>query len=185
MEGSGSSRDYIQNIDRMDVGIKLKLTPHVNPDREIQLDLNPSIESVVEEGSDALRYTPTIAKREVKTTVTIPDRSTVVLSGLIREDTAKITTKVPLLGDIPVLGALFRSTSDTKRRTNLLIFVTPRIVTELNMAELEKTRLEQVAGLEGAAEALSEPPPPTAEEASPPAQKKSAAKKKPRPSRKR
>jgi len=66
-----------------------------------------------------------------------------------------------------------------------LIFVTPRIVTELNMAELEKTRLEQVAGLEGAAEALSEPPPPTAEEASPPAQKKSAAKKKPRPSRKR
>ena len=154
----------------MDVGIKLKLTPHVNPDREIQLDLNPSIESVVEEGSDALRYTPTIAKREVKTTVTIPDRSTVVLSGLIREDTAKITTKVPLLGDIPFLGALFRSTSDTKRRTNLLIFVTPRIVTELNMAELEKTRLEQVAGLEGAAEALSEPPPPTAEEASPPAQ---------------
>ncbi|HHX97953.1 MAG: type II secretion system secretin GspD [Kiritimatiellia bacterium] len=185
VEGSGSSRDYIQNIDRMDVGIKLKLTPHVNPDREIQLDLNPSIESVVEEGSDALRYTPTIAKREVKTTVTIPDRSTVVLSGLIREDTAKITTKVPLLGDIPFLGALFRSTSDTKRRTNLLIFVTPRIVTELNMAELEKTRLEQVAGLEGAAEALSEPPPPTAEEASPPAQKKSAAKKKPRPSRKR
>ena len=175
VEGAGSSRDYIQNIDRLDVGIKLKLTPHVNPDREIQLDLNPSIESVVEEGSDSLKYTPTIAKREVKTTVTIPDRSTVVLSGLIREDTAKITTKVPLLGDIPFLGALFRSTSDSKRRTNLLIFVTPRIVTELNLAELERTRLEQVAGLEGAAEALSEPPPPAAEETTPPPKKKSAA----------
>ena len=75
VEGSGSDRDYIQNIDRLDVGIKLKLTPHVNPDREIQLDLNPSIESVVEESSDTLKYTPTIAKREVKTTVTIPDRT--------------------------------------------------------------------------------------------------------------
>lgn len=157
VEGSGSDRDYIQNIERLDVGIKLKLTPHVNPDREIQLDLNPSIESVVEQGSDTLKYTPTIAKREVKTTVTLPDRSTVVLSGLIREDTAKIVTKVPLLGDIPFLGALFRSTSDTKKRTNLLIFVTPRIVTDLELAEKERARLEHAASLEGAVQALDTP----------------------------
>ncbi len=105
VEGSGSDRDFIQNIDRLDVGIKLTLTPHVNPDREIQLDLNPSIESVVEESNaDSLRYTPTIAKREVKTTVTIPDRTTVILSGLIREDTARISTKVPWLGDLPLIG---------------------------------------------------------------------------------
>ncbi len=157
VEGSGSDRDYIQNIERLDVGIKLKLTPHVNPDREIQLDLNPSIESVVEESGDALKYTPTIAKREVKTTVTIPDRSTVILSGLIREDTAKIATKVPLLGDIPLLGALFRSTSDSKKRTNLLIFVTPRIVTDMQLAEQEKARLERASSLEGAVGALDEP----------------------------
>lgn len=159
VEGSGSDRDFIQNIERLDVGIKLKLTPHVNPDREIQLDLNPSIESVVEESGDALKYTPTIAKREVKTTVTIPDRSTVILSGLIREDTAKIATKVPLLGDIPFLGALFRSTSDSKRRTNLLIFVTPRIVTDMAVAEQEKARLERATSMEGAAQALDEPHP--------------------------
>ncbi len=159
VEGSGSDRDYIQNIDRLDVGIKLKLTPHVNPDREIQLDLNPSIESVVEESSDALKYTPTIAKREVKTTVTIPDRSTVILSGLIREDTAKIATKVPLLGDIPFLGALFRSTSDSKKRTNLLIFVTPRIVTDMNLAEQEKARLERATSLEQAETVLDDPDP--------------------------
>ena len=157
VEGSGSDRDFIQNIERLDVGIKLKLTPHVNPDREIQLDLNPSIESVVEQGSDTLKYTPTIAKREVKTTVTVPDRATVVLSGLIREDTAKIVTKVPLLGDIPFLGVLFRSTSDTKRRTNLLIFVTPRIVTDLELAEKERARLEHAASLEGATQALDQP----------------------------
>ena len=159
VEGSGSDRDFIQNIERLDVGIKLKLTPHVNPDREIQLDLNPSIESVVEESSDALKYTPTIAKREVKTTVTVPDRSTVILSGLIREDTAKIATKVPILGDIPFLGALFRSTSDSKRRTNLLIFVTPRIVTDMKMAEQERLRLERATDLENASQALDAPAP--------------------------
>ncbi|NLG34759.1 MAG: hypothetical protein GX548_05340 [Lentisphaerae bacterium] len=157
VEGSGSDRDFIQNIERLDVGIKLKLTPQVNPDREIRLELNPSIESVVEESSEALRYTPTIAKREVQTTVTIPDRATVILSGLIREDTSKITTKVPLLGDIPLLGALFRSTSDVKKRTNLLIFVTPRIVTDMQMAEQEKARLERAASLEDAGDAVNEP----------------------------
>jgi general secretion pathway protein D len=157
VEGSGSDRDFIQNIERLDVGIKLKLTPQVNPDREIRLDLNPSIESVVEESGDALKYTPTIAKREVKTTVTIPDRATVVLSGLIREDTAKLTTKVPFLGDLPLLGFLFRSTSDVKKRTNLLIFVTPRIVTDMQMAEQERVRLERAASLGGAREALDEP----------------------------
>ena len=159
VEGSGSDRDYIQNIDRQDVGIKLTLTPHVNPEREIQLDLNPSIESVVEQSDAALQYTPTIAKREVKTTVTVPDRATVVLSGLIREDTSKITSKVPLLGDIPFLGALFRSTSDSKKRTNLLIFVTPRIVTDMKMAEAEKARLEHAASLHDATQELNEPNP--------------------------
>lgn len=157
VEGSGSDRDYIQNIERVDVGIKLALTPHVNPDHEIQIDLNPSIEAIVDAGSD--NYTPTISKREVKTTVTVPDRSTVVLSGLIREDEATMVSKVPLLGDIPLLGWLFRSTSKTKKRTNLLIFVTPTIVTDMEMAEKERARLERAATLEGAKGRIDEPSP--------------------------
>lgn len=182
VQGSGSDRDYIQNIGRTNVGIQLTLTPHVNPDREIQLDLNPSIESVVESGDDELKYTPTIAKREVKTTVTLPDRATVVLSGLIREDKSKIATKVPLLGDIPFLGALFRSTSEAKKRTNLLIFVTPRIVTDMQAAEAERDRLERAASLENAAQALDEPDPAAAEAARKEAAEKAkrAEKKKPR-----
>ena len=113
---------------------------------------------MVEDGQDN-SYTPTISKREVKTTVTVPDRATVVISGLIREDTAKITTKIPLLGDIPFLGVLFRTTSDTKRRTNLLIFVTPRIVTDMTIAEKEKSRLERATSLQGAETALDAPDP--------------------------
>ena len=189
VEGSGSDRDYIQNIERQDVGIKLTLTPHVNPEREIQLDLNPSIEAVVEDTQNE-SYTPTISKREVKTTVTVPDRATVVISGLIREDTTKIATKVPLLGDIPFLGVLFRSTSDSKKRTNLLIFVTPRIVTDMKLAEQEKARLERATSLQGSETALDEPDPAAekAREEAAAAKKKTqekAAKKAPRRSGKR
>ena len=158
VEGSGSDRDFIQNIERQDVGIKLVLTPHVNPDHEIQIDLNPSIEAVVDAGTEN-NYTPVISKREVKTTVTVPDRSTVVLSGLIREDESVVVSKVPLLGDIPLLGWLFRSTSRAKKRTNLLIFVTPTIVTDVEMAEKERARLERAASLEGSREAIDEPSP--------------------------
>lgn len=129
--GSGTSRDVIQNIDRVDVGIKLKLTPHVNPSNEVCMVLNPSIEAIIDQGT-AGQYTPTIAKREVSTTVTVPDGRTIVISGLIREDRANVVRKIPILGSIPIIGMLFRHTVESKQRTNLIIFVTPRVMsTEL------------------------------------------------------
>lgn len=149
--GSGTARDTIQNIDRLDVGIKLKLTPHVNPDNEITLKLNPSIEAIIDEGPPDTTFAPTIAKREVSTTVTVSNEATVVISGLIREDRVKDVYKVPLLGDIPLIGLLFRSKSERTQRTNLLIFVTPHIVTDPAEAlrlrqELEgRTRMTNVA----------------------------------------
>lgn len=141
--GSGTARDTIQNIDRLDVGIKLKLTPHVNPDREVTIELNPCIEAVIDtEASSELAYTPTITKREVSTTVTVKDKTTIAISGLIREDQISTVYKVPLLGDIPLLGMLFRSTSKRAERTNLLIFVTPHIVTEADSALAERKSWE-------------------------------------------
>lgn len=154
--GAGTARDIIQNIDRMDVGIKLVLTPHVNPDGEILLDLRPSIEAIVDEGEPGM-YTPTIAKREVSTTVTVPNETTVVISGLIREDRVKRVYKVPLLGDIPLLGWLFRTTTDRKERTNLLIFVTPHIVSDPAEAERLKQKLQDQAGLNTTGERSDEP----------------------------
>lgn len=147
--GSGTARDVIQNIDRMDVGIKLVVTPHVNPDREITLKLAPTIEAVTDQGSEAQAYAPTIAKREVQTMVTVPDGATVILSGLIREDRVKQEYKVPLLGDIPVLGWLFRYNSDQKKRNNLLIFVTPRIVDDMKQAEAMNRSFEQRTAMPG------------------------------------
>jgi general secretion pathway protein D len=145
--GSGTARDVIQNIDRIDVGIKLKFTPHVNPDGKIQLALNPSIEAIIDEGPPETPFAPTIAKREVSTTVTVPDRATVIITGLMREDEIDEISKVPLLGDIPVLGWLFRSQQKRRQQTNLLIFVTPHIVTDLSEAMERRADLEERTGL--------------------------------------
>ena len=146
--GSGTARDTIQSIDRVDVGIKLKVTPHVNPNNEILMKINPSIEAILEESTGGEDYTPTIARREVTTTVTVPDGDTVVITGLIREDNVTKETKVPLLGSIPIIGFFFRSKSEAVERTNLLVFVTPHATTnsarraELNKDITSRTALE-------------------------------------------
>jgi general secretion pathway protein D len=125
--GSGTSRDVIQNIDRLEVGVKLKLTPHLAPDGLVRMELSPSIEAVIDSGSSAAdaQYTPTIARRTASTTVTVPDGQTIVIAGLTRKDRQKVDRRIPLLGDIPVLGWLFRYRVASDRRTNLLILVTP------------------------------------------------------------
>ncbi len=133
--GSGTARDYIENIDRVDVGIKLSVTPHVNPTREVRMQLNPSIEAILESSTGGKAFTPTIAKREVTTTLTVPDGDTVVISGLMREDTVTKERKIPFLGAIPLLGWLFRTRVEAAERTNLLLFVTPHVATNAAAAQ--------------------------------------------------
>ena len=148
--GSGTTRDIRQNIERVDVGIELKFTPQVNPDREVYMELNPSIETIVDEGSPDQPFTPTIARREVKTAVTVPDAETIIISGLMRDDVITTVSQVPFLGRIPVLGRIFQKSVDRKQRTNLLIFVTPHIVTDLDAAKKLQRDLESQASLTNA-----------------------------------
>jgi len=145
--GSGTARDVIQNIDRIDVGIQMTLTPRITPDNKVILDLNPSIEAIIDQGDPNQPFTPTIAKREVDTTVTIPDRATVVISGLLREDVIKEERRVPILGSIPVIGNLFKNVSNRKQRTNLLIFVTPTIIADDGTAAEVQRNWELKSGL--------------------------------------
>lgn len=142
--GSGASRDVIQNIERIDVGVKLKMTPHIIPGGKVRVELNPSIEAVTDTGDSPDGLTPTIAKRQVETTVTVPDKETIVIAGLTRRDTIEVEKRYPILGSIPLVGWLFRSTSQTQRTTNLLIFVTPTIIATRDdagaMAETWRTK---------------------------------------------
>jgi len=124
----------------------LRLTPHIVPGGQVQMDLNPAIEAIIGSSSD-VEFTPTIARREVSTTITVPDGRTIVIAGLTREDTITVIQKVPILGDIPLLGFLFRQQSDKKEKTNLLIFVTPRIVGDMRVADEIKAEWEKKTGL--------------------------------------
>lgn len=144
--GTGTARDVIQNIERMDVGIKLQITPHSIPGGLIRMALNPSIEALIESGPEG-RFTPTIAKREVKTTVTVENGRTIVIAGLTRRDERENERRVPVLGSIPVIRWLFTRSEHVTERNDLLILVTPTIVSSLEAQEEYRRRWQNKTGL--------------------------------------
>ena len=109
--------------------------------------LNPSIEAVIDPGPSGTQFAPTIARREVSTTVTVRDGKTIVIAGLTRNDGTKVVRKVPILGSIPLIGWLFRHTTDEQNKTDLLIFVTPYIVSNDQDAQNIKNAWEKKTGL--------------------------------------
>jgi general secretion pathway protein D len=147
--GSGGTNPFT-TLDRIEVGIKLKVTPQINEGNAVKL----TIEQEVSGRNGDIEGNPIIAKREIKTTVLADNGATVVLGGLIDEDVQQSESKVPLLGDIPVLGALFRSTSSTKRKRNLMIFIKPTIMrddgllSEVSQRKYNYVRAQQLAQCE-------------------------------------
>jgi general secretion pathway protein D len=108
-----------------DVGVILNITPHINEENFIRLKISQQVTKVTSSSSSA---TPTTLKRTTKTTVVVKDNETIVISGLMGDSTQDNTYKVPLLGDIPILGWLFKSYSTSREKTNLYVFLTPHIV---------------------------------------------------------
>ncbi len=118
-------RDVISTFDYRDVGIKLEMTPHVGAGGMVRMVIESEFSKVVDEGEGQLRT----SKREATTTVSVESGETVVIGGLIQDDTVKVTKRVPFFGSIPVLGRLFRRETDDIEKTNLLIFITPHVLT--------------------------------------------------------
>lgn len=116
--------------DYKSVGIKLKITPHITKKKHITLDLYQEANQVLQYDTSGSNKPPTLGKRDLKTKVTIFDGKTIVIGGLIRNDKTTTETKIPVLGDIPILGWLFKQKSTLYRKTNLLVFITPHIVTK-------------------------------------------------------
>ncbi len=116
-------------IERQDVGVRLKLTPHIAEGDFVSLDIYQEISSVSENAAfDPNQVGPLLSKRFAQTYVVVKNNQTIVIAGLIKDDTRTIEQKVPLLGDIPLLGRLFRFKKDQKDKTNLLVFITPHII---------------------------------------------------------
>jgi general secretion pathway protein D len=134
-----------QDFTSRNVGVELKVTPTVEEDDySISLDLAPKVtefEGFVEFGGPSVAvsggrtvtvppgfYQPIFSVREVSTKVTLWDGATLVMGGLTREEVKKVEDKVPVLGDVPLLGRLFRSRGESSQKRNLLIFVTANLV---------------------------------------------------------
>ncbi|WP_083539436.1 type II secretion system secretin GspD [Enterovibrio coralii] len=123
---TGSNNDNpFQTVERKDVGIKLKITPQINEGDSVQLNIEQEISNVLgASGAVDIRF----GKRQLTTSVLAADQQMIVLSGLIDEQTNESEQKVPLLGDIPILGHLFKSTSSGKTKRNLMLFIKPTII---------------------------------------------------------
>ena len=129
-KSSGGDTEYNQ-FEYKDVGITLKITPQVSEDERVRLKIFQETSRVFGE----LTSQPTTLKRKVDTTVVVEDNSTIVIGGLIDKSLNTTEYKVPCLGDIPVIRYFFSSRSDTDNRTNLYIFLTPRVVSSRAEAE--------------------------------------------------
>ena len=123
-----------------DVGVILNITPHINEENFIRLKISQQVTKLT---SAATSTTPTTLKRTAKTTVVVKDNETVVIGGLVGDSTENDTYKVPLLGDIPILGWLFKTHSTSREKTNLYVFLTPHIVrTQKDAASLYQGKRE-------------------------------------------
>jgi len=118
----------IFTFDYRDVGLTLRLTPQINSDGFVRLKIFSQLESLVAETLGTQELAPTTLKRKADTTVVVHNGQTVVLGGMIRDDKTKTVSRVPILGSLPLLGPLFRSENTRSEKTNLLIFLTPRVI---------------------------------------------------------
>ncbi|CAK2207344.1 Type II secretion system protein GspD [Vibrio crassostreae] len=123
---AGSSNDNpFQTVERKEVGIKLKVVPQINEGDSVQLNIEQEVSNVLgANGAVDVRF----AKRQLNTSVIVQDGQMLVLGGLIDERALESESKVPFLGDIPVLGHLFKSTSTQVEKKNLMVFIKPTII---------------------------------------------------------
>ena len=139
--GAGVSNPFT-TIQRQDVGLTLKVTPYLAGLNTIRLKLEQETSAVKDSASGADTQQPVdivTTTRKIMTTVLADDGETIVLGGLIRDDVREVVRKVPLLGDIPILGALFRSKSKSRSKQNLMLFLRPTILSN-NERLLELSR---------------------------------------------
>jgi general secretion pathway protein D len=146
----------ISTFEYRDVGLTLRFTPQINEDNFVRLRLFQETSQILSTATGGSINAPSTTRRSAKTTVVVQDQTTVVVGGLVSDDTQMTTSSVPCLGDLPLLGYLFRSSRQESRKKNLLIFLTPRIVT--NMAKLEEVTQDKRALYDEDVTPSGEPP---------------------------
>lgn len=117
----------VNSITMQDTGVILSVTPRINESGRVQLDIEQEVSSVTKTTSSNID-SPTIQQRRVKTTVVVSDGEVLTLGGMIQDSANKTSNQLPILGDIPGLGAAFSNRKDTTKKTELIILITPKVV---------------------------------------------------------
>ena len=125
--GSGADNPFT-TIERQDIGVTLKVTPHINDGASLRLEIEQEISSIAPTSQGVNAVDLITNKRSIKSTILAENGQVIVLGGLIQDDVTQADSKVPLLGDIPLVGALFRSTKETRIKRNLMVFLRPTVV---------------------------------------------------------
>lgn len=140
--GNNSNPDSpFQTVERQNVGVTLRVTPHINEGDSLVLEMSQEVSSLLGSGSVLLNGNPITNERLIETTVLTDNAQTVILGGLIEDSITQSNQRVPLLGDIPGLGRLFRNSSSTVSKTHLMVFLRATIMREeraLEAATAEK-----------------------------------------------
>lgn len=137
----GNNSNPFQQVDRKEIGVKLKIKPQINEGDAVKLNIEQEVSSIAgNTGVDIVTN-----KRSIKNSVLVEDGDTIVLGGLVDEDVQESVQKVPLLGDIPLLGHLFKSQKSTKVKRNLLVFIRPTIIRDTgSMSQLSARKYDAI-----------------------------------------
>ena len=133
--GAGGAVNPFQTINRETVGVKLAITPQINEGDSMVLDVSQEISSIAQSAQGAVDLI--VNKRTIDTTVIVDDGEILVLGGLLEDVLRESDQRVPILGDIPLLGVLFRSRRTEKLKTNLMIFIRPTILRDATQTSFE------------------------------------------------
>jgi len=154
---AGAAVNPFQTIERKDVGVTLRIRPQIGEGGAVRMTVFQEQSSVkADTAAGTTNAGPSTTKRSIEGTVTVDDGQILVLGGLIEDRYINIKSKVPLLGDLPVLGALFRSESRERRRTNLIVFLRPIVMRDAESAgKFSADRYEQIRGRQQTSQPLS------------------------------
>jgi general secretion pathway protein D len=146
--GTGVANPF-QTIERKDVGLTLRIKPQIGEGGTVRMTIFQEKSDVINQATGTGSAGPTTSKRSIESTVVVDDGQIIVLGGLIEDRYEDSKTKVPLLGDIPLIGTLFRSESRTKRRTNLMVFIRPIVMRDSETAtKLTMDRYDAIRSLQ-------------------------------------
>ncbi len=155
-QAQGITGGTLVTIERKDVGVTLEITPQVLEDDLVRLEVKQEITAIAENvsqtigsGNASVPVGPTTTKRSMETTTVAHDQQTLVIGGLVRDNVTLNERKIPLLGDIPFLGWLFKSQTRATEKLNLLVFLTPHIVKdEVDIVDLNSRKAAELGNLQ-------------------------------------